>query len=306
MLKFIVRRLLQMFPVLLIVITMVFFTTRFAPGGPFTDEKKLSPEAIKSRNEYYGLNNSLGVQYINYLCKIMKGDMGPCFQYHNRTVNDVIKETFPISFELGCYAMTYALLAGLFFGIVAALRPNTLLDHLPMAAAMTGICLPAFVLGPLLILVFGLWLGWFNASGWETATDRILPAITLGSVYAAYIARLSRSSMLEVLPMDYIRTARAKGASELRVIVIHALKNAAIPVASFLGPAIAGIITGSFIVETIFQIPGMGKMFVTAAFNRDYYLLSGLIVFYATLLILFNLFVDMVLVWLNPKIKIEA
>jgi len=306
MFKFVIRRLLQMVPVLFIVITLSFFITRFAPGGPFTDEKKLSPEALNSRNEYYGLNNSLPVQFAHYLGNVIRGDMGPCFQYHNRTVNDVIRETFPVSFELGCWAMIYALALGLVFGIIAALRPNSLLDHLPMAAAMTGICLPAFVLGPLLILVFGLWLGLVNASGWETATDRILPAITLGSVYAAYIARLSRSSMLEVLPMDYIRTARAKGASELRVIVFHALKNAAIPVVSFLGPAIAGIITGSFVVETIFQIPGMGKIFVTAAFNRDYYLLSGLIVFYAALLIVFNLFVDIMLVWLNPRIKIEA
>jgi len=295
-----------MVPVLFIVITLSFFITRFAPGGPFTAEKRLSEEALKSRNEYYGLNNSLPVQFAHYLGNVMRGDMGPCFQYQNRTVNDVIRETFPVSLELGFWAMLYALALGLIFGIVAALKPNSWLDHLPMAAAMTGICVPAFVLGPILILVFGLALGWVNASGWDTVTDRILPAITLGSVYAAYIARLGRSSMLEVLPMDYIRTARAKGASELRVIAVHALKNAAIPVVSFLGPAIAGIVTGSFVVETIFQIPGMGKMFVSAAFNRDYYLLSGLIVFYASLLVVFNLFVDMALVWLNPRIRIEA
>lgn len=306
MLKFVARRLLQIVPVLLIVITITFFLIRLAPGGPFTDEKKYPPEVIECRNAYYGLNDSLPMQYLHYLGNVAKGNLGPCLQYRNRTVNEVIKETFPISFELGCWAMIYALALGLVFGIIAALRPNTLLDHIPMAAAMTGICLPAFVLGPLLILVFGLWLGLFNASGWEMATDRILPAITLGSVYAAYIARLSRSSMLEILPMDYIRTARAKGASELRVIVCHALKNAAIPVVSFLGPAFAGIVTGSFVVETIFQIPGMGKMFVTAAFNRDYFLLLGLIVFYAGLLVALNLIVDIVLVWLNPKIKIEA
>ncbi|OGV70754.1 MAG: ABC transporter [Lentisphaerae bacterium RIFOXYA12_FULL_48_11] len=306
MLKFVARRLIQMVPVLLIVITITFFLIRLAPGGPFTDEKKYPPEVLASRNAYYGLNDSLLTQYARYLGNVVKGNLGPCLQYRNRTVNEVIRDTFPVSFELGCWAMIFALVTGLIFGIIAALRPNSLLDHIPMALAMTGICLPAFVLGPLLILVFGLWFGMLNASGWDTATDRILPAITLGAVYAAYIARLSRSSMLEVLPMDYIRTARAKGASELRVIAYHALKNAAIPVVSFLGPAFAGIVTGSFVVETIFQIPGMGKMFVTAAFNRDYFLLLGLIVFYAGLLVTLNLIVDILLVWLNPKIKIEA
>jgi len=306
MLKFVVRRLVQIVPVLLIVITITFFLVRLAPGGPFTDEKKYPPEVLASRNAYYGLNDSLPTQYIRYLGNVVKGNLGPCLQYRNRTVNEVIRDTFPVSFELGCWAMLFALVTGLIFGIIAALRPNSMLDHIPMALAMTGICLPAFVLGPLLILVFGLWFGMLNASGWDTATDRILPAITLGAVYAAYIARLSRSSMLEVLPMDYIRTARAKGASELRVIAHHALKNAAIPVVSFLGPAFAGIVTGSFVVETIFQIPGMGKMFVTAAFNRDYFLLLGLIVFYAGLLVTLNLIVDILLVWLNPKIKIEA
>lgn len=306
MLKFVARRLLQIVPVLLVVITITFFLVRLAPGGPFTDEKKYPPEVLASRNAYYGLNDSLPRQYIRYLGNVVKGNLGPCLQYRNRTVNEVIRETFPVSMELGCWAMLFALATGLTFGIIAALRPNSLLDHIPMAMAMTGICLPAFVLGPLLILVFGLWFGMLNASGWDTATDRILPAITLGAVYAAYIARLSRSSMLEVLPMDYIRTARAKGASELRVIAHHALKNAAIPVVSFLGPAFAGIVTGSFVVETIFQIPGMGKMFVTAAFNRDYFLLLGLIVFYAGLLVTLNMIVDILLVWLNPKIKIEA
>lgn len=306
MLKFAVRRLFQILPVLLIVITITFFLIRLAPGGPFTDERKYSPETIARRNAYYGLNRSLPAQYVHYLRNLTKGDLGPCLQYHNRTVNDVIRETFPVSLELGCWAMLYALALGLLFGILAALKPNTLLDHVPMALAMTGICLPAFVLGPLLILCFGLWLGIFNASGWNSAADRILPAITLGSVYAAYIARLSRSSMLEILPMDYIRTARAKGASELRVIVNHALRNAAIPVVSFLGPAFAGIITGSFVVESIFQVPGMGKMFVQAAFNRDYFLLLGLIVFYAGILVSLNLIVDLALVWLNPRIRIEA
>ena len=175
-----------------------------------------------------------------------------------------------------------------------------------MGLAMTGICMPSFVLGPLLILVFGLWLGWFNASGWELPIDRVLPVITLGSAYAAYISRLTRGSMLEVLPSDYIRTARAKGLSEANVIFKHTLKNALLPVVSYLGPATAGILTGSFVVETIFNIPGMGRMFVLAAFNRDYTLILGLVVFFALLVVVFNAVVDILLGLLNPKLRMHS
>lgn len=306
MLKFIFKRLLQMVPVLLASVTLTFFLIRLAPGGPFTSEKNIPEQALERLNEFYGLNDPVLVQYSRYLGNLARGDLGLSLHYHNRTVNEVIRDTFPISFELGILAMIFAIVCGLFSGIIASLRPNTALDHVPMGLAMTGICLPTFVLGPLLVLVFALWLGWFNASGWETPMDRVLPVITLGAVYAAYIARLSRGSMLEILPMDYIRTARAKGVPEIKVITKHALKNAMLPVISFLGPATAGIMTGSFVVETIFQIPGMGKMFVTSAFNRDYFLLLGLVVFYVTLLIALNLIVDILLVWFNPKLRIEA
>lgn len=306
MLKFIIRRLFQLIPVLLAAITLTFFLVRLAPGGPFSAEKQYPEEAIKRLNEHYGLNDPIMVQYAHYLKNAVCGDLGPSMHYHNRTVNEIIRETFPISLELGSYAMLYALILGLTVGIIASLRPNTALDHVPMSIAMIGMCMPTFVMGPILVLLFALKFSWFNASGWETGMDRILPAITLGSVYAAYIARLSRGSMLEVLPMDYIRTARAKGVSEMCVITRHALRNGILPVVSFLGPATAGIITGSFVVETIFQIPGMGKMFVMSAFNRDYSLLLGLVVFYASLLVVFNLLVDLTLIWLNPRLKIEV
>jgi oligopeptide transport system permease protein len=306
MFKFVIRRLFQLIPVLLAAVTLTFFLVRLAPGGPFSAEKQFPEEAIKRLNEHYGLDKPIMVQYGNYLKNVIRGDLGPSMQYHNRTVNEIIGETFPISLELGCYAMIYALMLGLTAGVIAALRPNTALDHTPMSLAMIGMCMPTFVMGPILVLVFALGFQWLNASGWETAADRILPTITLGSVYGAYIARLTRGSMLEILPMDYIRTARAKGLSETKVITKHALKNGILPVVSFLGPATAGIITGSFVVETIFQIPGMGKMFVQSAFNRDYALLLGLVVFYASLLVVFNLFVDLALIWLNPKLKIEA
>ena len=306
MIKFILRRLLELIPVLLISITLVFFMVRLAPGGPFTAEKSFTAEAIERLNEHYGLDKPIMVQYGNYLLNLLKGDLGPSFQYPSRSVNDIIKETFPVSLELGALSMLFALGVGLLAGIVASLKPNTLQDHVPMGLAMTGICMPSFVLGPLLILVFGLWLGWFNASGWELPIDRVLPVITLGSAYAAYISRLTRGSMLEVLPSDYIRTARAKGLSEANVIFKHTLKNALLPVVSYLGPATAGILTGSFVVESIFNIPGMGRMFVLAAFNRDYTLILGLVVFFALLVVLFNAVVDILLGLLNPKLRMHS
>lgn len=306
MIKFIFKRLLELIPVLLISITIVFFMVRLAPGGPFTAEKSFSAEAIARLNEHYGLDKPIMVQYGNYLLNVLKGDLGPSFQYPSRSVNDIIKETFPVSLQLGSLAMLFALCVGLLAGIIASLRPNTVQDHLPMGLAMTGICMPSFVLGPLLILIFGLWLRWFNASGWDLPIDRVLPVVTLGAAYAAYIARLTRGSMLEILPADYIRTARAKGLSEATVIFKHALKNALLPVVSFLGPATAGIITGSFVVETIFNIPGMGRMFVLAAFNRDYTLILGLVVFFALLVVVFNAMVDVLLGLLNPKARTDS
>lgn len=306
MIKFILRRLLELIPVLLISITVVFFLIRLAPGGPFTSEKSFTPEAMARLNEHYGLDKPMMVQYGNYLLNLLKGDLGPSFQYPSRSVNDIIKESFPVSLELGSLAMLFALTVGLLAGIVASLKPNTVQDHLPMGLAMTGICMPSFVLGPLLILVFGLWLRWFNASGWEMAIDRVLPVITLGASYAAYIARLTRGSMLETLPSDYIRTARAKGLSEAHVIYKHTLKNAILPVVSYLGPATAGIITGSFVVESIFNIPGMGRMFVLAAFNRDYTLIMGLVVFFALIVVVFNAMVDILLGMLNPKLRMHT
>jgi oligopeptide transport system permease protein len=306
MIKFILRRFLELVPVLLISITVVFFLIRLAPGGPFTQEKSFSPEAIARLNEHYGLDKPILAQYGNYLLNLLKGDLGPSFQYPSRSVNEIIAETFPVSLELGAWAILFALGIGLTAGITASLRPNTWKDHVPMGIAMTGICMPSFVLGPLLILVFGLWLGWFNASGWEYASDRILPVITLGASYAAYIARLTRGSMLETLPSDFIRTARAKGLSERSVILKHTLKNAILPVVSFLGPATAGIITGSFVVETIFNIPGMGRMFVLAAFNRDYTLILGLVVFFAMVVVVFNALVDVLLGLLNPRMRLHS
>ena len=305
MFRFIARRFLETIPVLFVIATVTFFMVRLAPGGPFTTEKSIPPEIQKKLEAFYGLNKPLFQQYLDYMGNLLKGDLGPSFKYATWSVNELIWSAFPVSLELGCYGLAIALALGLSAGIIASLRQNSALDHTSMSLAMVGICVPTFVTGPLLILLFGLALGWFNASGWDSARDRVLPALTLGAYYAAYIARLGRGGMLEILNQDFIRTARAKGASPWRVILKHALRGGLLPVVSFLGPAVAGIITGSFVVETIFQVPGLGRFFVTAAFNRDYTMVLGTVLFYAVLIILLNLVVDVVQVWLNPKLRFE-
>ena len=305
MFKFIARRLLETIPVLFIIITGSFFMIRLAPGGPFDSERRMPPEVQRNLNAYYGYDKPLYVQYFRYMGKLMHGDLGPSTKNASHTVNELIGESFPVSLELGCYAIAIAMLIGITAGIIASLRPNTATDYLPMSIAMAGICLPTFVLGPLLVLVFALWLKWFNPSGWYEPADRVLPALTLGIFYAAYLARLTRGGMLEILSQDYIRTARAKGAGELRVILKHALRGGLLPVVSFLGPALAGIISGSFVVETIFQIPGIGRSFITSALNRDHSMIMGTVIFFAVLIIAFNLFVDVLQVFLNPRLRFD-
>lgn len=305
MLRFIARRLLETIPVLLIIITATFFMVRFVPGGPFTAEKAVTPEILANLNKHYGLDKPLFQQYLDYLGNLVQGDLGPSFKYANRTVNEVIAGALPVSLELGATSLAIALVLGITLGVFAALRRNSWVDYLCTGVSTLGICLPTFVLGPLLVLFFAIHLGWFNASGWYSPIDRVLPAMTLGFVYAAYVARLTRGGMLEVLSQDYIRTARAKGAAESRVIIRHAMRGGLLPVVSFLGPATAGILTGSFVIETIFQIPGLGREFVKSAFNRDYTLVLGTVILYASLIIFLNLIVDIVQVWLNPKLKFE-
>jgi oligopeptide transport system permease protein len=305
MFRFIARRLLETLPVLFIIITATFFMIRFVPGGPFTAERAVTPEILRNLEAHYGLDKPLYQQYFDYLGRLLRGDLGPSFKYPNRTVNEIIADKLPVSLELGLTSLAVALVFGLTLGVTAAVKRNSLLDYLCSSVAMVGICVPTFVLGPLFVLLFAIHFGWFNASGWYSSIDRVLPAATLGLVYSAYIARLTRGGMLEILNQDYIRTARAKGASEFRVIFRHALRGGLLPVVSFLGPAIAGILTGSFVIETIFQIPGLGREFVNSAFNRDYTLVLGTVILYAALIISLNLLVDVVQVWLNPKLKFE-
>lgn len=303
MAKIALRRLLEAIPVLFAIVTVTFFLVRLAPGGPFDDEKDI-PDAIKQRIEaYYNLDGSLWDQYLAYLGGLAHGDLGPSYTLESFSVHEIIATSFPVSAELGLYGLIVALTIGLAAGLTASLRPNTASDYVPMSLSMIGICVPNFVLGPILLLIFGLWLGWLPVSGWERPAAKILPSITLGAMYAAYVARLTRGGMLEILSNDFIRTARAKGLSETRIVLRHALRGGIAPVVAFLGPAVAGMLTGSFVVETVFFIPGLGKTFVESAFDRDYTMILGTVLFYAALIVLLNLVSDLVQIWLDPRLR---
>jgi oligopeptide transport system permease protein len=304
MLRFIISRLLQAIPVLLIVITVTFFLIHLAPGGPFDEDRAVPQQVLKALNERYHLDQPLWQQYLSYLKDLSQGELGPSFKYPGRSVKEMIVGGLPATAELAFYAMLFAMSIGVFAGVIAALKPNSRQDYIPMSVAMLGICMPSFLMGPLLLLVFGVWLEWVPVSGWGMIPgDKILPAITLGSTYAAYIARLSRGGMLDVMSQDYIRTARAKGLPERIVIIKHGLRGGLIPVIAFLGPAFAGLLGGSFVVETIFQIPGLGRFYVQAAFNRDYTMIMGTTIFFSVSIIVFNLLSDITASWLNPKLR---
>ena len=298
------RRLLIAVPVILIVTTITFFLIRLAPGGPFDADKVVPPEVLKNLNATYNLDAPVLVQYKDYMINLAQGDFGPSFRYPGRSVTEMIFTGLPTTFELAFYAILIAIFIGILSGVTAAVKRNTSLDYIPMTIAMIGICMPTFLLGPILVLIFGIYLEVLPVSGWGSLPgDKILPSITLGAAYAAYIARLSRGGMLETLNQDYIRTARAKGLSEVRVVFNHALRGGLIPVVSFLGPAMAGLIGGSFVVETIFQIPGLGRFYVEAAFNRDYTMILGTTIFFSVLIILFNLLSDLMVLLMNPQAR---
>ena len=304
MISLILRRLGTAIPVLLAVITLTFVMVHSAPGGPFDEEKAVSPEVLVKLNERYNLNEPLVVQYFDYLGNVLQGDFGPSFRYPSRSVTELISIGLPITFELALYAILFALMLGIIAGVISSLRPNTAYDYVPMTIAMAGICIPSIVLGPSLTLIFGIQLNWLPVTGWgDNPGDKVLPTITLGTAYAAYCARLTRGGMLEILNQDFIRTARAKGISEFRVVVVHALRGGLTPVIAFLGPAMAGLLAGSFVVETIFGIPGLGRFYVEAAFNRDYTMILGTSIFFSCLIISFNLLSDLVAASLNPKLR---
>jgi len=306
MFRFIATRSLQSLLALFMVISATFFMVRFVPGGPFTAERAVTPEILRNLEAHYGLDRPLWRQYLEYLGSLGRGDLGPSFKYPNRTVNEIIADKLPVSVELGALALAVALVLGISLGTCAAVWRNTWIDYSASTFGMMGISIPTFVVGPLLVLLFAIHLGWFNASGWYGPADRVLPALVLGIAYAAPISRLTRAGMLDILHQDFIRTARAKGASELRVVTRHALRGGLLPVVAYLGPAAAGILTGSFVIETIFQIPGIGREFVNSAFNRDYTLILGTVILYAVLIMALNLVADIVQAWMNPKVRLEG
>ena len=302
MLSIFIKRILISIPVLLAVASITFFLIKLAPGGPFDADKAVSPQVLENLNEAYNLNASQWQQYLDYMSGAIRGDFGPSFRYPGRSVTEMITTALPVTFELAIYSMLIALSIGIFSGVLAALKRNTFLDYVPMGIAMIGICVPTFLMGPLLVLIFGINFELLPVSGWgQLPGDKLLPSITLGFAYAAYIARLSRGGMLEILNQDFIRTARAKGLNETQVVTKHAMQGGLIPVVSFLGPAIAGLLAGSFVVETIFQIPGLGRFYVEAAFNRDYTMILGTTIFFSAMIVFFNLMSDLAALWLNPR-----
>ena len=304
MLNVLIRRILIAIPVLIVVASLTFFFIRLAPGGPFDADKVVSPQVMKNLNAAYNLDAPLHEQYFDYMSGVVVGDFGPSFRYPGRSVSEMIYTGLPITFELAFYALMIAVALGIFSGVLAALKRNTFLDYFPMAIAMLGICVPTFLMGPILVLVFGINLEVLPVSGWDTLSgDKLLPSITLGFAYAAYIERLSRGGMLEVLGQDFIRTARAKGLSEFSIVTRHAMQGGLLPVVSFMGPAIAGLLGGSFVVETIFQIPGLGRFYVEAAFNRDYTMILGTTIIFSAMIIFFNLLSDLAVLLLNPRAR---
>jgi len=306
MARYIVRRLLWMIPVLFFISVITFALAHAVPGGPFDKEKALPAEIIANLERYYGLDKPVWRQYVDYIGGILtRFDFGPVYSSRSRTVNDIFVDHLPVSAQLGLVALVIAVLIGVPLGVLAALKQNSFWDYLGMGVAIFGVSVPNIVLGPLLILVFALTLGWFPVAGWGTPAKMIMPAFALGTGSAALIARLTRASMLQVIREDYIRTARAKGLSERLVMVRHALKNAFIPVATILGPIFAYLVTGSFIVEQIFAIPGMGKYFITSIGNRDYPVVMGTILLYAVILVLANLAVDVTYAFLDPRIRYD-
>jgi len=301
---FLLRRLLSTIPLLLAILFASFLFMRSAPGGPFDAERALPPQIEANLKAKYHLDEPVEKQFTRYMGGLLQGDLGPSFKYQARTVNEIIGQALPVSLVLGATALVFALLVGIPAGIVGALHHNRAQDYLTMSVSLLGICVPNFVLGPILIIVFSFAVGWFPAGGWGSWNQLILPALTLGAIRAAYIARLSRAGMLEVIHQDFIRTARAKGLRERIVVGKHALRVAILPVVTYLGPATASVLVGSVVVERIFSIPGLGSFFVNSALNRDYTMAMGTVLLYSGLLISLNILVDVLYAILDPRVEL--
>lgn len=305
MIGYLFKRLLWLFLVLWCVVSLTFFLIRLAPGGPFDKERKIPESIEKQLLAKYRLDGPLHIQYFEYLEDLLRGDLRLSTKYRSLTVNEILAQSLPVSATLGLLAFLLATSGGIWLGCIAALRRNTAVDSGAMLTALIAISIPTFVTGPLLILLFALKLKWLPVGGWNGFGSLLLPSITLAGPFMAYIARLMRTSMLEVLGLDFIRTARAKGLSEKRILYKHALKIAILPVVSFLGPLAANLLTGSIVVETVFNIPGAGSFFVNSILNRDGFLLGGVVIVYCTLLVLMNLLVDLAYGFLDKRIKLH-
>ncbi|MBQ7577428.1 MAG: ABC transporter permease [Synergistaceae bacterium] len=305
MAKYIFKRVLVSIITLFVVITITFFMMQAIPGGPFTDEKAIPDFVLENMMNQYGLNDPVYIQYGRYLLNVLRLDLGPSYRYEGMTVNEIIAESFPVSFIVGGLALIISLLIGIPAGVISALKRGKWQDRLSIIFATLGVTIPSFIIAALLVYIFAWRLGWVTVGFWEGLSTAILPALTLALYPAAFISRLVRSSMLEVLNQDYIRTAYSKGLKNFAVIYIHALKNAIIPVISYLGPLTAGILTGSFVIEQVYGVPGLGTFFVMSINNRDYTTIMGVTIFYSALLVVFNLIADCCMALVDPRIKLQ-
>lgn len=307
MLRFIGRRLLVAIPTLFLVVTLAFFMMRAAPGSPFDMDRKLSPEIEANVMAKYGMDKPLGAQYADYLKGVLQGDFGPSLKYKDKTVLQILQENYKVSLILGLSAITLAGAIGVTLGVLAALRQNGWVDYGVMGVAIVGVCIPTFVTAPLLVLLFGSILQWLPNGGWNggAIANLILPITVLALPQIAIISRLTRAGMIEVLQSNYVRTARAKGLPAHRVVFKHALRAAILPLVSYLGPACAGLLTGSLVVEKIFNLPGLGKFFVISALQRDYTVVMGMVIFYAGLILFLNLIADLLYAVLDPRVRLS-
>ncbi len=302
MLRFLISRLLQTIAVVVSVLVITFVLMRLAPGGPFSKERNVPAHVRANLEAFYGLDKPLYVQLWRQVSNFALLRMPDSYRFKGRGVGEIIAESFPVSARVGGAALAVSLLLGIPVGAIAGLRPHSVEDRVAMTAATLGVCMPSLVLGPLVAMVFALKLQWFNVGGWSAPDDWVLPAMTLGLIYSAYVARLVRGGLREVLVQDFIRTARAKGASEFAIVMRHSFKLACLPLLNYLGPVAAGLLTGSFVIETVFYLPGLGQHYINAAVNNDYTLAMAVGAFYAALICLFNLVVDVVQALLNPRL----